>query len=96
LRITIHRAEPWVTVQGRRVRLTPSEHRLLTTLGQMDTRSVPTDLLIDLVFDHPVRIQADRDLLSTQICKLRKKIGGVLVRSQHVRGYSLRGEVEFR
>lgn len=92
--IRIHRSKPFVHVDQRRVRLSRAEHLLLTTLGMMDNKIMPMDLLLKTALTHPVTIDADRSLILQRISRLRRKIGpDHLQRLPH--GYILVGDVTF-
>lgn len=94
--ITISRTDRSVSVDGRRVRLTPTEYQLMTTLGCLDVHLIPHDLLMDLVFDHPVRLDRDKEMLRIRLSRLRSKVGRNVVRCIKGVGYQVTEPVQFQ
>jgi DNA-binding response OmpR family regulator len=93
--IKIHRALPVVMVGQKKVKLTQEEHRLLVTLGMMDNRITPRRWLLEVMCDSRVQIPSDNQVLSTKICRLRKKVGTNRLKYVRGQGYTLQGSVEF-
>lgn len=93
--ICIHRSRPLVFVNGAPVRLTPDEHILMIALGMLDNKNAPHDVLLDVVCDGRVRIDADMTVLRSRISRLRRKVGRSRIQSNHGQGYILVGDVQF-
>jgi DNA-binding response OmpR family regulator len=94
--ITISRTEPVVSVDGRRIRLSPSQYRLMVALGSMDTSVIEPNLLMDLIFEHQTRIEQDRQALTVHVSRLRAKVGRPFVKCLKGRGYLITEPVQFR
>ena len=93
--IQIHRSEPLTYVEDKPVKLTPAEHRMLITLGMMDNRIAPFDLLLDVKCEDRVQVPSDRQALASTLHRLRKKIGSNRLLCVKHRGYMLLGHVRF-
>jgi DNA-binding response OmpR family regulator len=93
--IRIHRRKRVTYVNGSPVKLTQEEYDLMTTLGIMDNRLVPTDVLLDVMCEGRVQIPADKVVLLGKVYRLRKKIGPEVIRSKFDLGYILSGDVQF-
>jgi DNA-binding response OmpR family regulator len=93
--ICIHRSRPLVFVNGAPIRLTPNEHILLTALGMLDNKNASHDVLLDVVCEGRVRIDADMTVLRSRIARLRRKVGQSHIQNNHGQGYILVGDVQF-
>lgn len=88
--IQIHRRQPVVRVNERAVRLSRAEHQLLATLGMMDNKVVPGELLLETAPG-----TWSPAVLWGQIARLRKKIGPDRIQHKRGLGYMLVGDVRF-
>jgi DNA-binding response OmpR family regulator len=93
--IKIHRALPVVEIDQQLISLSKDEHRLLVTLGMMDNRVAPRNLLLEAMCEGRVQILADQKLLTSKLHRLRKKIGPNRLKYFHKSGYILLGSVYF-
>jgi DNA-binding response OmpR family regulator len=93
--IKIHRSKPFASIDSRSVKLTKSEHALITTLGMMDNKITPHNLLLDVMCENCARIPDDKNALTSLIYRLRKKIGPEYLQCKLNHGYILAGEVHF-
>jgi DNA-binding response OmpR family regulator len=94
--IRIHRARPVLETDYERVTLSRDEHRILVTLGMMDNKITPREWLLEAMCEGRSQIPGDNQVLSTKICRLRKKVG--VNRLKYIRGgqgYILQGDVVF-
>jgi DNA-binding response OmpR family regulator len=93
--ITIHRTKPLVNTGDKSVKLSKDEHLLITTLGMMDDKLIPIELLIEAMSENRVQIPADTDVLTGKISRLRKKIGREFVINKRGLGYQLTEAIQF-
>src|SRR5690242_14588091 len=93
--VRIHRRKRVAYVNGIPHRLSQEEYELITTLGIMDNRLVPHDVLLDVMCEGREKIPADKVVLLGKVCRLRKKIGQDVIRNSHGLGYVLAGDVQF-
>jgi DNA-binding response OmpR family regulator len=94
--IKIHRARPVLETDHKLIALSRDEHRLLVPLGMMDNKITPRTWLLDAMCEGRTQILGDNQVLSTKICRLRKKVG--VNRLKYIRGgqgYILQGSVAF-
>lgn len=78
---------------GKAVELTPSEHNLLMVFYTMGKRVLSLDLLMDTVFNHPVRVPGDSNLIWNLISRLRSKAGPQIIQTKKRQGYLLAEEI---
>lgn len=93
--IQIHRSQPIIFLGNRRVSLSSDEYRLIITLGMMDNRLAPHDVLLEAMCEERRPVPGDQKNLYIKIARLRKKLGGGVLRSRRHHGYILAGQVEF-
>ncbi len=93
--IRIHRRKRVAYVNGIPHRLTQEEYDLMTALGIMDNRLVPTDVLLDVMCEGREQIPADKVVLLGKVYRLRKRFGPDVIRNSRGYGYVLAGDVRF-
>ena len=93
--ISVHRTKPQMSVDGRRVKLSEAEHLLMVTIGMMDNRLIPADVLIEFGLQNPVKIQNDRNVLSQKLLRLKRKANKDFIKHIPFLGYRLTDAVEF-
>ena len=92
--IEIHRFEPIVFVPNK-IRLSKSEHILMTALGMMDNKIIPIDLLVGIALENEYRVPDDQNVIRLRISRLQKKIGRNFVQCKAKLGYYLTEEIRF-